>query len=130
MYNEMEEKNFSSESENENEKETEMINSKYFRKVLREKITNCLNEERKKSKKLDKILFEIEIEKFGLAVKDIKSKRGRPLKSLTKLEDLIQLYSSLMDIDKKMSDIKSCYLKYFDDDDIDLFYLNNFISII
>ena len=44
----MEEKIFSSESENENENETEMINSKYFRKVLREKITNCLNEERKK----------------------------------------------------------------------------------
>ena len=116
----MEEKNFSSESENENE--TNMINSKYFRKVLREKITNCLNEERKKSKKLDKILFEIEIEKFGLAVKDIKSKRGRPLKSLTKLEDLIKLYSSLMDIDKKISDIKNIYFQYFDNEtEIDYF---------
>ena len=123
----MEEKNFSSESENENE--TEMINSKYFRKVLHEKITNCLNEERKKSKKLDKRLFEIEIEKFGLAVKDIKSKPGRPLKSLTKLEDLIKLYSSLMDIDKKISDIKNYYSKYFDNEaEIDFFYLNNFIS--
>ena len=50
----MEEKNFSSESENENENETEMINSKYFRKVLREKITNCLNEERKKVRNLTK----------------------------------------------------------------------------
>ena len=124
----MEEKIFSSESENENE--TDMINSKYFRKVLREKITNCLNEERKKSKKLDKILFEIEIEKFGLAVKDIKSKRGRPLKSLTKLEDLIKLYSSLMDIDEKISEIKDYYFKCFDNEaEIDFFYLNNFISI-
>ena len=96
---------------------------------MREKITNCLNEERKKSKKLDKILFEIEIEKFGLAVKDIKSKRGRPLKSLTKLEDLIELYSSLMDIDKKISDIKNIYFQYFDNEtEIDYFYLNNFIS--
>ena len=109
------------EIENENENETEMIKRDYFRDVLREKITNCLNEERKKSKKLDKILFEIEIEKFGLALKDIKSKRGRPLKSLSKLEDLIKLYSNLMDIDKKISDIKSCYLKYFDDGDIDYF---------
>ena len=121
----MEEKNISSQSEmeieNENENETEMIKSDYFRDVLREKITNCLNEERKKSKKLDKILFEIEIEKFGLALKDIKSKRGRPLKSLSKLEDLIKLYSTLMDINKKISDIKSCYLKYFDDAVIDYF---------
>ena len=89
---------------------------------MREKITNCLNEERKKSKKLDKILFEIEIEKFGLAVKEIKSKRGRPLKSLTKLEDLIKLYSSLMDIDKKISDIKNIYFQYFDNEtEIDYF---------
>ena len=120
----MEEKNFSFESENENENETDMINSEYFRKVLRKKITNCINEEREKSKKLDKILFEIEIEKFLLAIKDIKSKRGRPLKSLTKLEDLIKLYSSLMDI-------KSYYFKYFDNEaEIDFFNLNNFISII
>ena len=126
----MEEKNFSFESENENENETDMINSEYFRKVLRKKITNCINEEREKSKKLDKILFEIEIEKFLLAIKDIKSKRGRPLKSLTKLEDLIKLYSSLMDIDKKISDIKSYYFKYFDNEaEIDFFNLNNFISI-
>ena len=115
----MEEKNFSSESEMEmefeNENETEMIKSDYFRDILREKITNCLNEERKKSKKLDKILFELEIEKIGLALKDIKSKRGRPLKSLSKLEDLIKLYSILKDIDKKLSDVKSYYLKYFDD---------------
>ena len=112
----MEEKNFSSDSEMEieieNENETEMIKSDYFRDVLREKITNCLYEERKKSKKLDKILFVIEIE---IALKDIKSKRGRPLKALSKLEDLIKLYSILKDIDKKISDVKSYYLKYFDD---------------
>ena len=102
----MEEKNFSSDSEIEmefeNENETEMLKSDHFRDLLREKITNCLYEERKKSKKLDKILFELEIEKFGHALNDIKSKRGRPLKSLSKLEDLIKLYSTLMDIDKKI----------------------------
>ena len=52
----MEEKNFSSESEMEIEieNETEMIKSDYFRDVLREKITNCLNEERKKVRNLTK----------------------------------------------------------------------------
>ena len=49
----MEEKDFSSDSEADFENETEMIKSGYFRDLLREKITNCLNEERKKSKKLD-----------------------------------------------------------------------------
>ena len=67
-----------------------------------------------KIKKLDKILFDLEIEKFGIALKDIKSKRGRPLKSLSRLQDLIKLYATLKDIDKKM-DVKSYYLKYFDD---------------
>ena len=51
---------------------------------------------------------------FGLVVKDIKSKPGRPSKSLSKLEDLIRLYSSLMDIDKKISDIKKIYFQYFE----------------
>ena len=117
----MEEKNFSSDSEmdmefeNENANETEMIKSGYFRDILREKITKCLNEERQKSKKLDKILFDLEIEKFALALKDIKSKRRRPLKSLSRLEDLIKLYATLKDIDKKIMDVKSYYLKYFDD---------------
>ena len=48
----MEEKDFSSgseiEFENENVNETEMIKSGYFRDLLREKITDCLIEERKK----------------------------------------------------------------------------------
>ena len=76
----MEENNFSSGSENEYSLETDKLNSEYFRNSLCEKITNCLYEERKKSKKLDKILFEKEIENFTLAIKDIKSKRGRPSK--------------------------------------------------
>ena len=91
-----------------------MINIKDFGKVLRENIIKCLNEERKKSKKLDKRLFELEIEMFGLVVKDIKSKPGRQSRSLSKLEDLIRLYSSLMDIDKKISDIKKIYFQYFE----------------
>ena len=115
----MEEKNFSSDSEMEieyeKEKQTTMLKSDEFRDILREKITYYLFEERKKSKRLDKILFELEIEKFGQALKDIKSRRGCPIKSLSKLEDLIKLYATLMDIDKKLIDVKSYYMKYFDD---------------
>ena len=48
----MEEKNFSSESEN--EIETEMIKIKDFEKVLRRKISKCLNEEKKKIRNLKK----------------------------------------------------------------------------
>ena len=62
-----------------------------------------LFEERKKRRNLTKYYLIYEIEKFGQALKDIKSKRGRPLKSLSKLEDLIKLYATLMkDIDKKL----------------------------
>ena len=52
MYNKNGRKNFSSESEN--EIETEMINIKDFEKVLRGKISKCLNEEKKKNEKLEK----------------------------------------------------------------------------
>ena len=69
----------------------------------------------KENKKLDKILFDVEIEEFALVFKD-KVKRGRPLKSFSKLEDLIKLHFMMKDIDKKFVDIKSYYLKYFDGD--------------
>ena len=115
----MEEKDFSSgsemEMEYENVNETEMLKSGYFRDLLREKIKDCLNEERKKNVKLDKLLFELEVEKYNLLLKEKKSKRGRPLKSISKLEDLIKLYSMMKDIDKKFVDIKSYYYKYFDE---------------
>ena len=55
----------------------------------------------KKSVKLDKRLYEVEIDMFEVVVRDIKSRPGRPSKSLSKLQDLIRLYSTLMDIDKK-----------------------------
>ena len=106
------EKTFSFESENEFEKE---ISIKDFKKELRENIVKCLDDERKKSKKLDKRLYEVEIDMFEVVVRDIKSRPGRPSKSLTKLQDLIGLYSTLMDIDKKMNDVKIGYKKYFED---------------
>ena len=68
-----------------------------------------------KNKKLEKILFENEIEQFNLFLKEKKAKRGRPLKSFSKLEDLIKLHYMMKDIDKKLADIKIYYYKYFDD---------------
>ena len=110
----MEEKSFSFESENEFEKE---INIKDFKKELRENIVKCLNEERKKSKKLDKRLYDLEIDMFEVVVRDLKScPRLRPSKSLSKLQDLIRLYSTLIDIDKKMNDVKIGYKKYFEEE--------------
>ena len=109
----MEEKSFSFESENEFEKE---ISIKEFKKKLRENIVKCLDDERKKSKKLDKRLYEVEIDMFEVVVRDIKSRPGRPSKSLSKLQGLIKLYSTLMDIDKKMNDVKIGYKKYFEEE--------------
>ena len=50
----MEEKDFSSDSENDNNIEMDKLNSGYFRNLLREKIKNCLVEERKKGRNLTK----------------------------------------------------------------------------
>ena len=82
--------------ENEFEKE---IGIKEFKKELRENIVKCLDDERKKNVKLDKRLYEVEIDMFEVVVKDIKSRLGRTSKSLSKLQDLIRLYSTLIDID-------------------------------
>ena len=105
----MEEKNFSSDSEMEIEyvNETEMLKSGYFQDLLREKIRDALYEERKKNKKLDKILFDVEIVKFNR----FKDKN----ESLSKLEDWIKLYSLIKDTNEKNVDIKSLYYKYLSD---------------
>ena len=106
------EKKFLIEAENEFEKE---ISIKEFKKELRENIVKCLDDERKKSVKFDKRLYEVEIDMFEVVVRDIKSRPGRTSKSLSKLQDLIRLYSTLIDIDKKMEDVKVGFKKYFED---------------
>ena len=122
----MEEKDFSSASKIDIEydyvNETEMLKSSYFRDLLREKIRDALYEERKKNDKLDKILFDAEIAKFYR----FKDKKIIPLETLTKMEDLIKLYSLIKDIFKKyedakifyfgnIEDVKQYYHKYFRD---------------
>ena len=52
---------------------------------------------------------------FEVVVRDIKSRPRRTSKSLSKLQDLIRLYSTLIDIDKKMEDVKLGFQKYFED---------------
>ena len=72
----MEEKDFSSDSEipeYEYVNETEMLKSGYFHDLLREKIRDCLYEERKKNKELDKILFDLEIDDLYLILYDKKN---------------------------------------------------------
>ena len=91
------------------------ISIKKFKKEPRENIVKCLDDERKKSVKLDKRLYEVEIDMFEDVVRDIKSRPGRTSKSLSKLQDLIRLYSTLIDIDKKMDDVKLGFKKYFED---------------
>ena len=103
----MEEKDFSSAYVN----ETEMLKSDYFRDLLREKIRDAIYEERKKNEKLDKILFDVEIVKFN----HFKDKKSIPLETLTKLEDLIELYSLLKDIFKKYEDAKIYYFGNIED---------------
>ena len=108
----MEKESFLFGVENEFEKE---ISIKEFKKELRENIVQCLDDERKKSVKLDKRLYEVEIDMFEVVVRYIKSRPGRPSKSLSKLQDLIRPYSTLMDMDKKMEDLKLGFKKYFED---------------
>ena len=63
----MEKKSFLFGVENEFEKE---ISIKEFKKELRENIVKCLDDERKKTVKLDKRLCEVEIDMFEVVVKD------------------------------------------------------------
>ena len=89
----------------------EMFQSAYFQDLLREKIGDTLYEERKKNEKLDKILFNMEIVKF----KRFKDKKSISSETLTKLEEWVKLYFLIKENNKKNSDIKYYYDKYFDD---------------
>ena len=78
-------------------------------KELREKIIKCLDEERKTNVKLDKKLYECEKDMFNNFMKDIIFEFGYP----AELDHLIWLYSSLMDIDKKLENV-NLGIRYFE----------------
>ena len=93
-----------------------MIKIKDFEKVLRGKISKCLNEEKKKNEKLEKKLFEVEVDLFEDVVDELKAKPGRPSKSLSKLEDMIRIYCSIKEVNKRIRYIKTKYEYYYDEE--------------
>ena len=76
---------------------------KKLKKELRENIIKCFYEERKTNVKLDKKLYEVEMDMFRDVMKDIDLK----FEYRSEFHDLIWLYSSLMDIDKKIGKCES-----------------------
>ena len=69
---------------------------KKLKKELRENIIKCLDEE-----KLDKKLYEVEMDIFRDVMKDIDLK----FEYRSELRDLIWLYSSMMGIDKRLENV-------------------------
>ena len=78
---------------------------KKLNKELRENIIKCLDEERKTNVKLDKSLYEYEKDMFGYVMKDIVL-FDLEFENRSELRDLIWLYSSLMDNDKNLENVK------------------------
>ena len=70
-------------------------------KEIQEKIIKCLDEERKTNEELDIKLYEVELLKFRNVIKDI----FLEFEIRSELRDLIWLYFSLMDINKRMKNV-------------------------
>ena len=75
---------------------------KNFEKELRTKIIKCLDDERKTNEKLDKRLYEVEMDTFSDIVKDIHLNVEFDSEMASKLRKSFWLYSILMDIDKRV----------------------------
>ena len=73
-------------------------------KELQENIIKCLDDERKTNEKLDKRLYEVEMDMFRDIVKDSYSCFEFGSEMPSKLGNLFWLYSRLMDIDKRLED--------------------------
>ena len=78
---------------------------KKFEKELREKMIKCLDDERKTNEKLDKRLYEVEMNMFRDILKDTGSYFVYRSQIVSKLRKLFCLYSNLMDIDKKLEEL-------------------------
>ena len=76
-----------------------------FKKEVRTNIIKCLNDERKTNEKLDKRLYEVEMYMFRDIVKDIDLNVEYGSEMVPKLRKLFWLYSTLMDVDKKLEDL-------------------------
>ena len=78
---------------------------KNLEKELRTNIIKCLDDERKTNEKLDKRLYEVEMVMFRNIVKDSDSYFEYGSEMLSKLCKLFWLYSTLMDVDKRLEDL-------------------------
>ena len=78
---------------------------KNLEKELRTIIIKCLDDERKTNEKLDKRLYEIEMDMFSDIVKDIYSYVVYGSEMVPKLRKSFWLYTILMDIDKRLEDL-------------------------
>ena len=76
---------------------------KKFKKELQKNIIKCIDDERKTNEKLDKRLYEVEMDTLKVSTKDLYFyfENG----SLSKLRKSFWLYSFLMDIDKRLEDL-------------------------
>ena len=76
---------------------------KKFKKELQKNIIKCIDDERKTNEKLDKRLYEVDMDTLKVSTKDLYFyfKNG----SLSKLRKSFWLYSFLMDIDKRLEDL-------------------------
>ena len=88
------------------------VENEEFKNQVRQDIVECLEEERKTNVKLNKILNELELDKFLVLMKDIGSYCCSEL--VTKLPDVIFLYSYLVETDEKMEFMKQGLKKYFE----------------
>ena len=90
---------------------------KKLEKELRTNIMKCIDNERKTNEKLDKRLYEVEMDR----IRDVKYEYFEyGSKMVLKLSKLIWLYSTLMDIDKKIGRLEDLYLTISDFKDLNL----------
>ena len=78
---------------------------KKLEKEFRENIMKCLDDERKTNEKLDKRLYEVEMDMFKAITKNLHFYFEYGSEMTSKLRNLISLYSRLMDIDKSLEEL-------------------------
>ena len=91
---------------------------KKLEKEVRTNTMKCIDNERKTNEKLDKRLYKVEMDTFRDVVKYEYFEYGS--KMVSKLSKLIWLYSTLIDIDKKIGRLEDLYLTISDFKDLNL----------
>ena len=76
-----------------------------FKKEVRTNIRKCLDYERKTNEKIDKRLYEVEMDMFKAITKHLYFYFEYGSEMPSKLSNLISLYSRLMDFDKILKEL-------------------------